>query len=53
MTATNRVERDSLGSLDVPANALARNPTLVTALNPIIGYEKGAAIAGGIKGAGG
>jgi fumarate hydratase class II len=27
------------------AEALARNPILVTALNPIIGYEKGAAIA--------
>jgi fumarate hydratase, class II len=26
-------------------DALARNPILVTALNPIIGYEKGAAIA--------
>jgi fumarate hydratase class II len=26
-------------------NALARNPILVTALNPVIGYEKGAAIA--------
>jgi fumarate hydratase class II len=25
--------------------ALARNPILVTALNPIIGYEKAAAIA--------
>lgn len=25
--------------------ALARNPILVTALNPVIGYEKGAAIA--------
>ena len=25
--------------------ALARNPILVTALNPIIGYEKGVAIA--------
>ncbi|HLR87090.1 MAG TPA: aspartate ammonia-lyase, partial [Wenzhouxiangella sp.] len=25
--------------------ALARNPILVTALNPIIGYEKGAAAA--------
>jgi fumarate hydratase class II len=25
--------------------ALARNPILVTALNPIIGYERGAAIA--------
>jgi fumarate hydratase class II len=25
--------------------ALERNPILVTALNPIIGYEKGAAIA--------
>jgi fumarate hydratase class II len=27
------------------AEALDRNPILVTALNPIIGYEKGAAIA--------
>src|SRR5580698_3455893 len=27
------------------AEALERNPTLVTALNPVIGYEKGAAIA--------
>ena len=27
------------------AGALARNPILVTALNPVIGYEKGAAIA--------
>jgi fumarate hydratase, class II len=27
------------------SDALARNPILVTALNPIIGYEKGAAIA--------
>ncbi len=27
------------------ARALARNPILVTALNPVIGYEKGAAIA--------
>jgi fumarate hydratase class II len=27
------------------AQALARNPILVTALNPVIGYEKGAAIA--------
>jgi fumarate hydratase class II len=27
------------------ADALARNPILVTALNPVIGYEKGAAIA--------
>ena len=27
------------------AAALARNPILVTALNPVIGYEKGAAIA--------
>jgi fumarate hydratase class II len=26
-------------------DALARNPILVTALNPIIGYERGAAIA--------
>lgn len=30
---------------DVVASALARNPILVTALNPIIGYEKAAAIA--------
>ena len=27
------------------SEALARNPILVTALNPVIGYEKGAAIA--------
>src|SRR5690606_4932643 len=27
------------------AEALERNPILVTALNPVIGYEKGAAIA--------
>jgi fumarate hydratase class II len=27
------------------SDALARNPILVTALNPVIGYEKGAAIA--------
>ncbi len=27
------------------ADALDRNPILVTALNPVIGYEKGAAIA--------
>jgi fumarate hydratase class II len=27
------------------ADALRRNPILVTALNPVIGYEKGAAIA--------
>jgi fumarate hydratase class II len=33
------VNRESLGA------ALARNPILVTALNPVIGYEKGAAIA--------
>jgi fumarate hydratase, class II len=33
------VNRDRLG------DALARNPILVTALNPVIGYEKGAAIA--------
>lgn len=30
---------------DKVAEALARNPILVTALNPIIGYEKAAAIA--------
>ncbi|RMH94915.1 class II fumarate hydratase [Lysobacter pythonis] len=30
---------------DVVAQALARNPILVTALNPLIGYEKAAAIA--------
>jgi fumarate hydratase class II len=33
------VNRDRLGA------ALARNPILVTALNPVIGYAKGAAIA--------
>ena len=27
------------------ADALERNPILVTALNPVIGYEKGAAVA--------
>ena len=30
---------------DRVAEAVARNPILVTALNPVIGYEKGAAIA--------
>ena len=30
---------------EVLAGALGRNPILVTALNPVIGYEKGAAIA--------
>ncbi|MFT3762806.1 MAG: class II fumarate hydratase [Pseudoxanthomonas sp.] len=30
---------------DVVKQALERNPILVTALNPVIGYEKGAAIA--------
>jgi fumarate hydratase class II len=30
---------------DVVADALQRNPILVTALNPVIGYEKAAAIA--------
>jgi len=30
---------------DKLAEALDRNPILVTALNPVIGYEKGAAIA--------
>jgi fumarate hydratase class II len=30
---------------DIIAGALERNPILVTALNPVIGYEKGAAIA--------
>ena len=34
-----QVNRDRLG------DALARNPMLVTALNPVIGYERGAAIA--------
>jgi hypothetical protein len=32
-------------SIGAPAEALDRNPILVTALNPVIGYEKGAAIA--------
>jgi len=34
-----RVDRERIGT------ALSRNPILVTALNPVIGYEKGAAIA--------
>ena len=34
-----RVNAERLGA------ALARNPILVTALNPVIGYERGAAIA--------
>jgi fumarate hydratase class II len=34
-----RVERSRIGA------ALDRNPILVTALNPVIGYERGAAIA--------
>jgi fumarate hydratase class II len=33
------VQRDRLN------DALRRNPILVTALNPVIGYEKGAAVA--------
>src|SRR5690554_2818490 len=37
--ATFKVREDRLGE------ALARNPILVTALNPVIGYEKGAAAA--------
>ncbi|MDQ2078364.1 aspartate ammonia-lyase [Marinimicrobium sp. ABcell2] len=37
--ASFRVRQDNLN------HALARNPILVTALNPIIGYEKAAAIA--------
>ena len=40
---------DSIAGLKVRkdnvADALERNPILVTALNPVIGYEKGAAIA--------
>lgn len=32
-------------NLDKLAEALDRNPILVTAMNPVIGYEKGAAIA--------
>ena len=32
-------------NLERLADALVRNPILVTALNPVIGYEKGAAIA--------
>ena len=31
--------------LHLLAEALDRNPILVTAMNPVIGYEKGAAIA--------
>ncbi len=34
-----KVRRDNIG------RALDRNPILVTALNPVIGYEKGAAVA--------
>jgi len=34
-----RVNRERIG------DALEQNPILVTALNPVIGYEKGAAIA--------
>ena len=37
--ATFRVREDNLNE------ALARNPILVTALNRVIGYEKGAALA--------
>jgi fumarate hydratase class II len=37
--ASFKVREDRLGE------ALARNPILVTALNPVIGYEKGAAAA--------
>ena len=38
---------------DAAEDALARNPILVTALNPLIGYEKGAAIAKKAYGKGG
>ena len=32
-------------NVDTINQALNRNPILVTALNPVIGYEKGAAVA--------
>ncbi len=38
----SRASRSTRAKLD---DALERNPILVTALNPVIGYEKGAAIA--------
>ncbi|MDO5610308.1 MAG: class II fumarate hydratase [Pseudomonadota bacterium] len=41
----DRVIADLSVREDVIAQALARNPILVTALNPVIGYEKAAAIA--------
>jgi len=34
-----------LQSIEILANAMDRNPILVTALNPVIGYELGAAVA--------
>jgi fumarate hydratase class II len=48
IAATNLAEHALLGLSPNRARlqeALARNPILVTALNPVIGYEKGAAIA--------
>ena len=41
-TPRSRASRSTRRKLD---DALERNPILVTALNPVIGYEKGAAIA--------
>jgi fumarate hydratase class II len=40
--ARSRASRSNRARLE---EALERNPILVTALNPVIGYEKGAAIA--------
>tara|TARA_B100000029_G_C17603380_1_gene966523 strand:- start:3980 stop:5332 length:1353 start_codon:yes stop_codon:yes gene_type:complete len=50
LTSASRVLADSAiegfaVNQDNLKNALNRNPILVTALNPVIGYEKGAAIA--------
>ena len=55
-TATSRGDRKAVSARSCTVNpaialsasardAFARNPILVTALNPVIGYEKGAAIA--------
>ena len=41
-SCARRLHRESRSDC---SDALARNPILVTALNPVIGYEKGAAIA--------
>lgn len=45
MTSTFRLERDFLGEKQIPSRRVRESVTLVTALNPIIGYEKAAMIA--------